>query len=146
MVKDGEFIIATSTPFIQIEGDLYANLKWNLTEGGKFLPAIATKFTYKFAKQNRSKNQKIISSGSSDHGTYLILSKGFGEYIVYAGEGVSVLKNSGVFSSKLYHRFVTFEYRISDLDSFLESENINCFLTSCNIHSNVRNLLEIRNC
>ena len=119
VVKDGEFVIASSTPFIQIEGDLFANLKWNLTEGGTFIPAVSVKYSYKFAKQNRSEAQKLISSGSSDYGSYLILSKGFGDYIVYAGEGVSVLKNSGVFASKLFHRFITFEYRLSDLDSFI---------------------------
>ena len=119
VVKDGEFVIATSSPFMQIEGDLYANLKWNLTEGGTFMPAIAAKFSYKFAKKNRSEVQKFISSGSSDHGSYLILSKGFGDYIVYVGEGVSVLKNSGVFASKLFHRFTTFEYRFGDLHSFI---------------------------
>ena len=119
VVKDGEFVIANSDHFIQEAGDLYTNFKWNLTMGGAVLPAVTVKLSYKFAKPNRTPVQKLISSGSSDYGYYLLLSKGFGDWILYFGEGASVLSNTGVFASRLNHRFTTIEYRWSEDSSLL---------------------------
>ena len=128
VVKDGEWVIKNSNHFIQEAGDLYTNFKWNLTMGGAVLPAVTVKLSYKFAKPNRTPVQKLISSGSSDYGYYLLLSKGFGEWVLYFGEGMSILGESsppeqpgvtGVFASKLSHRFTTIEYRWNEDHSLL---------------------------
>ena len=119
VVKDGQFIFASSKQIFNVRGEPNMDLKWNLSEGGKVMPAASLKLSYKFANTDRSGEQKLIRSGGVDWGHYLILSKGFDNWIVYFGDGQTRIGNSHGFASSLFHRFMSMEYRFSEEDSFV---------------------------
>ena len=77
VVKDGEFVYASTQQIYNVRGEPIVGLKWNLSEGGKVMPAASLKLSYKFANTDRSGEQQLIRSGGVDWGHYLILSKKF---------------------------------------------------------------------
>lgn len=119
VVKDGEFLSANTKQIYNVRGEPNVDLKWNLSEGGKVLPAASLKLSYKFANSDRHGEQKLIRSGGNDWGHYLILSKGFDNWIVYFGDGKTRIGKNHEFASSLFHRFMTMEYRFSEEDSFI---------------------------
>lgn len=119
VVKDGKFIIADRTSFIQKQGEFITNFKWNLTKGGDIFPAISIKLSYKFGKADRDGDEELIASGGDDSGYYLLFSKGFKDWIIYFGQGATKFSKHGVFSPGLFHRFTTLEYRITSEHSFI---------------------------
>jgi len=119
VVKDGEFLYASTKQIYNVRGEPDVGLKWNIIEGGNILPAITLKLAYKFANSDRSGEQKLIRSGGSDWGHYFILSKGFGKWIIYFGDGQTKISNNYEFSSSLSHRFMSMEYRITEEDSLV---------------------------
>ena len=119
VVKDGEFVYASTQQVYNVRGEPSMGLKWNLSEGGKVLPAATLKLTYKFANTDRNGDQKLIRSGGVDWGHYLILSKGFDNWIVYFGDGQTRIGNNRGFASSLSHRFMSMEYRFAEEDSFV---------------------------
>jgi hypothetical protein len=119
VVKDGQFVIASTKQINNVRGEPSMDLKWNLSAGGKFLPAASLKLSYKFADTDSSSEQKLIRSGGADWGHYFILSKGFDHWIVYFGEGKTRIGNNLRFVSSLTHRFMAMEYRFSEEDSFV---------------------------
>jgi len=88
-------------------------------KGGKILPAVTLKLNYKFAIKDQNGEQKLIRSGSSDWGHYIMFSKGFKNWIVYFGDGQTRISKSSEFTSSLFHRFMSMEYRITETDSFV---------------------------
>jgi hypothetical protein len=119
VVKDGEFVYASTQQIYNVRGEPIVGLKWNLSEGGKVMPAASLKLSYKFANTDRSGEQQLIRSGGVDWGHYLILSKGFNNWIVYFGDGQTRIGNNRGFASSLSHRFMTMEYRFAEEDSFV---------------------------
>ncbi|MBF0287325.1 MAG: DUF3187 family protein [SAR324 cluster bacterium] len=120
--QDDQFLINTDSQFENIPGDPILKFKWNFWEGNSIFPAITLKLVYKLATANRSTEQKLISSGHSDFGSYLIFSKTYGDWVVYLGWGHSDFGKSENFSSELSHRFVALEYRLdSDLSIVLQT-------------------------
>ncbi len=122
ILQDNEFLINTNDQFENIPGDPTFKFKWNLWEGNSIFPAISLKLVYKLATAKRTTEQKLISSGHSDFGSYFLLSKAYGDWVVYLGWGVSEFGKSDDFSSELSHRFVALEYRLdSDLSLVLQT-------------------------
>ncbi len=119
VVKDGEFVYASTQQIYNVRGEPIVGLKWNLSEGGKVMPAASLKLSYKFANTDRSGEQQLIRSGGVDWGHYLILSKGFNNWIVYFGDGQTRIGNNRGFASSLSHRFMSMEYRFAEEDSFV---------------------------
>ena len=119
VVKDGEFVYASNQTFYNVRGEPIIGLKWNFSEGGKVMPAITLKISYKFANSERGGEQELIRSGGVDWGHYLILSKGFEDWIVYFGDGKTRIGQNHVFASSLKHQFMALEYRIEDEESFI---------------------------
>ncbi|MEC9297445.1 MAG: DUF3187 family protein [SAR324 cluster bacterium] len=119
VVKDGQFVYASTKQIYNVRSEPHMDLKWNLSEGGKVMPAASIKLSYKFANTDRSGEQKLIRSGGVDWGHYFILSKGFDNWIVYFGDGQTRIGNDHGFASSLYHRFMSMEYRFSEEDSFV---------------------------
>jgi len=119
MVKDGTIVTQQTDSFDNLIGEFLMGYKWNLMEGGTFFPALTLKLSYKVASSSPSGAQSLVSSGGSDWGHYLILSKSFGDTIVYLGDGMSRLGNPGDFSNTLSHRFLSLEFRIADKHSLV---------------------------
>jgi hypothetical protein len=119
VVKDGQFVFASTKQIQNVRGEPSMDLKWNLSAGGKVMPAASLKLSYKFANTDRSGEQKLIRSGGADWGHYFILSKGFDNWIVYFGDGQTRIGNNLGFASSLFHRFMSMEYRFSEEDSFV---------------------------
>tara|TARA_B100000700_G_C15028694_1_gene849497 strand:+ start:349 stop:1494 length:1146 start_codon:yes stop_codon:yes gene_type:complete len=119
IVKDGKFIYSTTEQIYNVRGEPDAGIKWNFFEGGKILPAVSLKISYKFANKDRSGEQKLIRSGGSDLGHYLIFSKGFDDWVIYFGDGQTKIGLNHDFSSSLSHRFMSMEYRITGEYSFV---------------------------
>jgi len=119
VVKDGEFIFASTKQIYNVRAEPTVGLKWNFSEGGKVMPAATLKFSYKFANADRSGEQQLIRSGGVDWGHYLILSKGFDKWIVYFGDGKTRIGQNREFASSLSHRFMSLEYRVEDEESFV---------------------------
>jgi hypothetical protein len=119
VVKDGQFVFASTKQIYNVRGEPNMDLKWNLSAGGKVMPAASLKLSYKFANTDRSGEQKLIRSGGADWGHYFILSKGFDNWIVYFGDGQTRIGNNLGFASSLFHRFMSMEYRFSEVDSFV---------------------------
>ncbi|MBF0237855.1 MAG: DUF3187 family protein [SAR324 cluster bacterium] len=119
VVKDGQFVINNTQPFSNVQGDVVTGFKWRLWEGGGVIPAASLKFSYKFGTPATQDGQELVSSETPNWGSYLLLSKGFNEWIVYLGEGVSIIGDNGVFAQNLFHRFMAMEYRIDPESSFL---------------------------
>ena len=119
VVRDGEFVNASSKQIYNVRGEPDAGIKWNFFKGGRILPAITLKVSQKFANKDRSGEEKYVRSGGSDWGHYLMISKGFQNWIIYFGDGqTKIIKNHG-FASLLSHRFMSMEYRITGEYSFL---------------------------
>ena len=119
VVKDGEFIYASNQIFYNIRGEPSIGFKWKLSDGGKVMPAVTINFSYKFANSDRVGEQKLIRSGGVDWGHYLILSKGFENWIVYFGDGKTRIGQNLVFESSLNHQFMSLEYRLEEDESFV---------------------------
>ena len=119
VVKDGQFIFASTEQINNVRGEPSMDLKWNLSAGSKVMPAASLKLSYKFANTDRGGDQQLIRSGGVDWGHYFILSKGFDNWIVYFGEGKTRIGNNLGFASTLIHRFMSMEYRFSEEDSFV---------------------------
>jgi len=119
VVKDGEFVYANNQIIYNIRGEPSIGFKWNLSEGGKVMPAVSLNLSYKFANSDRTGEQKLIRSGGVDWGHYIILSKGFENWIVYFGDGKTRIGQNFVFSSSINHQFMTLEYRIEEESSFV---------------------------
>jgi len=119
VVKDAQFVFASTKQIQNVRGEPSMDLKWNLSAGGKVMPAASLKLSYKFANTDRSGEQKLIRSGGADWGHYFILSKGFDNWIVYFGDGQTRIGNNLGFASSLFHRFMSMEYRFSEEDSFV---------------------------
>ena len=85
VVKDGQFIFASTELINNVRGEPSMDLKWNLSAGNKVMPAASLKLSYKFANTDRGGEQQLIRSGGVDWGHYFILSKGFNNWIVYFG-------------------------------------------------------------
>ena len=83
------------------------------------MPAATMKLSYKFANTDRSGEQQLIRSGGVDWGHYLILSKGFDNWIVYFGDGKTRIGQNRGFASSLSHRFMSLEYLIEEGESFV---------------------------
>ena len=73
VVKDGKFVNKSTEQIHNIRGEPDVGLKWNFIEGGNIFPAITLKLAYKFANKDRTGDQRLIRSGGSDWGHYLIL-------------------------------------------------------------------------
>ncbi len=119
VLKEDTFVISADEPFENEASDVVFNIKWNLWEGSDLLPAVTAKFSYKSPIENRNDNQRLVSSGEVDFGSYLLLSKRYGDWIVYLGLGSSNLGESGEFSSSLRHRFMAFEFQLSSDDAWV---------------------------
>ena len=119
VVKNGEFVYANNQIFYNLRGEPSIGLKWNLSEGGKVMPAVSLKLSYKFANSDRGGDQKLIRSGGIDWGHYLILSKGFNNWIVYFGDGKTRISQNLGFVSSTNHQFMSLEYRIEEEESFV---------------------------
>ena len=119
VVQDGKFIFASTKQIYNVRGEPTMGLKWNFSEGGKVMPAATLKLSYKFANTDRSGEQQLIRSGGVDWGHYLILSKGFDNWIVYFGDGKTRIGQNRGFSSSLHHRFMSLEYQIEEEESFV---------------------------
>ena len=120
IVKDGKFITNTSKPFDAVQGDVVAGFKWNLWKGGDTLPAVSIKLAYKFGTPNQGiDGQDLVSSPDPNWGGYLLLSKGFNDWIVYLGEGLTAIRDNEIYSQHLLHRFMAMEYRITEKSSFV---------------------------
>ncbi|MCH2286682.1 MAG: DUF3187 family protein [SAR324 cluster bacterium] len=119
VVQDGKFIFASTKQIYNVRGEPTMGLKWNFSEGGKVMPAATLKLSYKFANTDRSGEQQLIRSGGVDWGYYLILSKGFDNWIVYFGDGKTRIGQNRGFASSLSHRFMSLEYLIEEGESFV---------------------------
>jgi len=119
VVKDGEFVYANNQIIYNIRGEPSIGFKWNVSEGGKVIPAVSLNLSYKFANSDRTGEQKLIRSGGVDWGHYIILSKGFENWIVYFGDGKTRIGQNFVFSSSINHQFMTLEYRVEEESSFV---------------------------
>ncbi|MBC8259301.1 MAG: DUF3187 family protein [SAR324 cluster bacterium] len=119
VVKDGEFVHSSNQIIYNVRGEPSMGLKWNLSEGGKVMPAVTLKLSYKFANTDRSGEQKLVRSGGADWGHYLILSKGFDNWIVYFGDGKTRIGENLGFASSISHEFMSLEYRINEEVSFV---------------------------
>ena len=119
VVKDRDFVYASNQIIYNIRGEPSIGLKWNLSEGGKVMPAATLKLSYKFANSDRVGEQKLIRSGGVDWGHYLILSKGFNNWIVYFGDGKTRIGQNLGFASSMNHQFMSLEYRIEEEESFV---------------------------
>ena len=119
VVKDGKFVVASTKQINNVKGEPNISLKWNLSSGGKFMPAASLKLSYKFADTDSYSEKQLIRSGGNDWGHYFILSKGFVNWIVYFGEGKTRIGNNLGFASSLNHRFMSIEERFSEETSFV---------------------------
>ncbi|MGK5092600.1 DUF3187 family protein [Deltaproteobacteria bacterium TL4] len=118
VVKDGEFIVKAQEPFESVPGDLVTGLKWNMIEGGAFVPAFTLKLSYKFSTFQSDK-QELVTNKKAHWGYYLLLSKGFKEWVVYLGKGKSILTGESTYAKELRHDFIAMEYRFNENFSFV---------------------------
>ena len=83
------------------------------------MPSMSLKLAYKAADSKRDGVRKLVHSGSADWGHYLLFSKGYGDWLIYLGDGMTRLGQSNGMASLLKHRFMAIEYRFSKESSFL---------------------------
>ena len=83
------------------------------------MPALSLKLSYKVPNSDRSGVNKLSRSGGADWGYYLILSKGYGDWLAYAGDGLTKIQENHNMSEKLKHHFMALEYRLSKKSSIL---------------------------
>ncbi|MBF0277610.1 MAG: hypothetical protein HQM13_07465 [SAR324 cluster bacterium] len=122
LLNEDSFLINTSDPFENVASDPLFKFKWNAISGNSIFPAVSFKLVYKLATPNRTKDQQLVSSGHSDFGTYLLLSKAYGNWVVYLGWGNSKFEQSGEFSNGISNRFITLEYQVDpDLSIILQT-------------------------
>ena len=94
-------------------------LKWGLSDGGSVIPALSLKLAYKVPNSERDGFYKLTRSGGGDWGHYLILSKGYGSWLAYFGDGQSQIQENHNLAKTLKHRFMAFEYRLGKNSSLL---------------------------
>ena len=119
VLRDGEFLYNRDQTFSNMAGEPVIGLKWNLSEGGSALPALTLKLSYKIPGGDRNGEAQLVRSGGVDWGHYLVLSKGYGDWIVYFGDGLTRIGQPNQFASTLTHRFMAIEYRRDEESSVL---------------------------
>ena len=119
VVKDGAFIYNSEETFETVPGEPVLGWKWRISEGGNVMPSMSLKLAYKAADSKRDGVRKLVHSGGADWGHYLLFSKGYGDWLIYLGDGMTRLGQSNEMASLLKHRFMAIEYRFSKESSFL---------------------------
>ena len=92
VVRDGTFLFNSEQSFNMVAGEPVFGLKWRFSEGGSVLPALSLKLAYKVPNSDRVGFYKFSRSGGGDWGHYLILSKGYGKWLAYFGDGLTRIK------------------------------------------------------
>lgn len=122
ILKEDRFLIKTNDSFENAASDPLLKFKWNLWEGDSLFPAVTFLLAYKLKTADRTKAQKLVSSGRADFGSSLLLSKAYGDWIVYLGWGSSQIGESEAFANRISTRFMTLEYQLgSDLSLVLQT-------------------------
>ena len=119
VVRDGTFLFNSEKSFNLVAAEPVLGLKWNISEGGTVLPALSLKFAYKVPNSERMGFYKLSRSGGGDWGHYLILSKGYGSWLAYFGDGLTRIQENHNMADSLKHRFMAIEYRLSKKSSIL---------------------------
>lgn len=113
LVYNGEFIYATSTPFSMEPQDPVISLKWNLSPGGPFAPALSIKISYKYPLESDPQAPRdLISSGNSDIGYSVLLGKRFGPLVAHFQQTTTRLNvPQNRFQSSRKYRMFALEYQ-----------------------------------
>ena len=120
VVKDNQFIINSDQQFSNQRGEMVLHAKWLIWNGNEIFPALGVKFAYKAGFVAKKEQEKLFRSGNNDTGTYLFVSKGFGEWFAYFGWGVSNLDQTDrEFSKHIMHRFIALEYQLNRDNAFI---------------------------
>ncbi len=84
LTYNGEFIHATKDAFDLEAQDPVLSLKWNLGEGGAFLPAMAVKLAYKFPLDSSPEGPAgVVNNGEADTAYSVIVTKRFGILVAH---------------------------------------------------------------
>ena len=119
VVRDGTFIFNSEENFNMVAAEPVIGLKWGLSDGGSVIPALSLKLAYKVPNSEREGFYKLTRSGGGDWGHYLILSKGYGSWLAYFGDGQTQIQENHNLAKTLKHRFMALEYRLSKKSSLL---------------------------
>lgn len=121
VAKDGKLITASSQPFTNVPMDPVFSAKWNLGEGGRILPAVSLKLSYKSPLDSaQSMPRSLVSSGHADYGYDLMFSKAVGFVVAHFQISETVLTpRNKEFASSLEHKLFGLEFRASESNSFL---------------------------
>lgn len=121
LAYNGEFIYATSTPFSMEPQDPVISLKWNLSRGGPFAPALSLKLSYKYPLESDPQAPRdVISSGNSDMGYSVLLGKRFGPLVAHFQQAKTQLNvPQNRFQSSRKYRMFALEYQFDDDDALV---------------------------
>ena len=119
VVRDGTFIFNSEENFNMVAAEPVIGLKWGLSDGGSVIPALSLKLAYKVPNSEREGFYKLTRSGGGDWGHYLILSKGYGSWLAYFGDGQTQIQENHNLVKTLKHRFMALEYRLGKKSSLL---------------------------
>ena len=119
VVRDGTFIFNSEENFNMVAAEPVIGLKWGLSDGGSVIPALSLKLAYKVPNSEREGFYKLTRSGGGDWGHYLILSKGYGSWLAYFGDGQTQIQENHNLAKTLKHRFMALEYRLGKKSSLI---------------------------
>ncbi|MBI4081395.1 MAG: DUF3187 family protein [Candidatus Lambdaproteobacteria bacterium] len=121
LYRNGEAIHATSRPAGGLMQDPVYHVKWGWSDGGDYLPAISVKLSYKQPLDGSpSPTRQLVSSGRSDTGGYLLLSKAIGNWVGHFQFGSTQLGiHREQYSERLLNKTFALEYRTDSSNSWL---------------------------
>lgn len=121
VARDGQFLRASSRPATGVAQDPVLNVKWNLSEGGAVLPALTLKLSYKRPLEAEPTDaRRLVSSGGTDRGYYLLLAKKVGNVVGHFQFGTTYLEvEPNTFAERLTHHMFGLEFRWGPRNSLL---------------------------